>query len=395
MSKFVENRKVLYVDDDDASCSAFRLSMSDQNAGVYTLIDSSMIGDFLKSNGPFAVVLSDQLMPHRNGVEVLHEVMRTSPDTMRVLVTGYADMDAIKGAINEGGVTHYVSKPWNDAELSSLINDLVKRYNVAMERQSLLSDLAVRNKVLQLSLQGTASGIVTLLSDLIDAAGKDVASQNFRIKKLGAAILTMMPGLSGKESWEISRALELFNLGLALLPPFIQLRIINEGMGVIREIPLAKNHHLNAAKMLSEIPEFEGVAKIILLMKKDFDGVGAPQSDRTRGKNLPLGSRILRILLDLEEQSPARFRGRQVLERMMKKPGVYDTELVGMLLGKEQIKRREKQSPNVPIYELGSDTAKVEDWDAHAGQLMRQVNSSGTVREIHGQQRELIKDVSG
>ena len=371
MSRFIENRKVLYVDDDEESCSAFRFSMSDQNVGVYTLSDSSIIEDFLKSNGPFAVVLSDQIMPRKDGVEVLHEVMKASPDTMRVLVTGYADMDAIKGAINKGGITRYVSKPWNDEEVCALINDLVKRYNTAMERQSLLSDLAVKNEVLQLSLEGTASGIASLLSDLIDAVGKDVTSQNFRIKKLGAAILTMMPELSEKENWEISRALDLFNLGLALLPPFVQLRIISEGVDVIRGIPAAKDHHLNAAKLLGEIPGFGGVSKIILLMRKDFDGNGEPQSDKTRGKDLPLGSRILRILLDLEEQSTGRFRGRQLLEGMMRKQRFYDTDLIGKLLGKEPVKRSKIRCPGIPVYELGAGPLMVEDSVVQAGQPTR------------------------
>ncbi len=331
--------------------------MSDQNVGIYTLTDSSVIDDFLKKNGPFAVVLSDQIMQCKDGVEVLREVMRTSPETMRVLVTGYPDLDAVKGAINQGGITHFISKPWNDDEVKSLINDLIKGYNASVERLSLLSDLAVKNEVLQLSLQGTASGIVTLLSNMIGAVGKDVASQNFRIKKLGEAILRMLPELSEKESWEISRALDLFNLGLALLPPFVQLRIINEGMDVIREIPTAENHHLNAAQMLSGIPEFEGVANIILLMRKDFDGHGVPQSNKTKGKDIPVGSRILRILLDLEEQSSELLHGRDLLERMMKKPGVYDTGLVSKLLGKEPSKQKRNAESRIPVYELGGGAA--------------------------------------
>ena len=104
MAEFAENRKVLYVDDEENLLFSFRSLVRNQKAEVYTLSDSTMIEEFLGSNGPFAVVFSDQRMPGKDGVAVLREVASVSPDTMRVLVTGYADMEAVKGAINDGGI---------------------------------------------------------------------------------------------------------------------------------------------------------------------------------------------------------------------------------------------------------------------------------------------------
>ncbi len=347
MAQFVENRKVLFVDDDEGFCNAFKVFMGDQSVEVYTLMDSTVIEDFLKSNGPFAVVLSDQIMPGKDGIAVLREVMKTSPDTMRIMVTGCADVETVKGAVNEGGIIQYISKPWNDDEVRSLINNLVTRYNATMEKRFLLGELKLKNEALQLILQGTETGVEELLRDLIAAVGVNVASQNLKIKKLGQAVLKMMPKLSEKEKWEIRRALELFNLGLALLPSRVQRRIITEGMGVIKEIPLAQNHHLLAAQLLSGIPKFEGVANIILLMRKDFDGIGEPYSNNTKGKDLPLGSRILRILLDLENKSTGHFGEREVLKSMIKESGIYDIELIGKLFGVETEEDRRCENSRV------------------------------------------------
>ncbi|MGO9480376.1 MAG: HD domain-containing phosphohydrolase [Candidatus Kryptoniota bacterium] len=349
MSKFVENRKVLYIDDEDGPCTAFKYFMGDRNVEVYTLNNSAMIEDFLKSNGPFAVVLSDQRMPVKDGIEVLHEVMKTSPDTMRVLVTGYDDMETVKGAINEGGIVQYISKPWNDEKVCSLIDDLLMRYNTTLEKRFLLSELKLKNEILQLTVKGTTSGVLKLLNDLIAALGKDVASQNDRIRRLGQAVLKLMPELSEKENWEISCALELFNLGLVLLPTFIQLKVIKEGMSAIKDIQLAHNHHLIAAEMLRGIPKFEGVADIIMLMRKDFSGIGEPHSNKTKGKELPLGSRILRILLDLENHGIDRVHGHEALKSMMKQNSIYDTELIERMLGTESLGQEKGGDAGAPV----------------------------------------------
>ncbi len=371
MTKYVENRNVLYVDDEEGSCAAFTYLMSGEDIIVYTLSDSTLIEEFLRSNGPFAVVLSDQRMPRKDGTEVLREVLNTSPETIRVLVTGYADMEAVKGAINEGGITQYISKPWDCDKVIPLINGLVARYNETVERRLLLSELKLKNENLQIILQGTEGGVVNLLTDLIATLGEDVVAQNIRIKKLGEAVLRMMPELDEKESVDISRALELFNLGLALLPPFVKFRIIKEGLRAIKEIPLAQNHHLLAADLLREIPEFEGAARILLLMRKDFDGIGKPYSDKSRGKSLPLGSRLLRILLDLEEQSTDQFHGRQALEKMLRKGGVYDAELIGKLLGTKPHKQRKRQNTGIPVYELSEARGHVEESMPLTGELIR------------------------
>ena len=378
MAEFAENRKVLYVDDEENLLFSFRSLVRNQKAEVYTLSDSTMIEEFLESNGPFAVVFSDQRMPGKDGVAVLREVASVSPDTMRVLVTGYADMEAVKGAINDGGIIQYISKPWEDNEVRLIVSDLVGRYNVEAERRFLLSELKRKNETLQLLLEGTVTGVVKILSDVAASVGEEVAGQNLRVKKLGQAILKMMPEISQKENWEINQALELFNLGLAFLPPLVQFRINKEGIGITNRDPVAKDHHLLAAYLLKDIPRFEGVANILLLMQKQFNGEGEPCQNRAKGRDLPLGSRILRILIDLDSLSKGNFRGRKVLEQMKKRTEFYDVDLIDRLLDVKPTRLKERKEARLPINLLSVGMVLLQDLVTVGGQQILRKNSTLT-----------------
>ena len=378
MSGYVENRKVLYIDDEENLLSSFKSLMRNQNVEAYTLNDPLMIQNVLVEKGPFAVVLSDERMPGMDGVAVLGTVREKHPDTMRAMVTGYADMEATQKAINVGGIINYVTKPWDDSRLRALVQDLVAKYNAVTERRYLIGELKLKNETLELLLQGTVTGVVKLLSDVVSSIGEDVASQNVRIRKLGQAIIKMMPELPEQEKWDINRALELFNLGFALLPPLAQIRIGRDGIRAVDQIPIAANHNILAAELLRSIPQFEGVANIILLQHKNFDGTGEPITNRTKGKELPVGSRILRILLDLEIKATDHFRGRELLESMKKQPDLYDTELIQRLLGTTDSYRPSRRDGKIHVSRLQVGMVLLEDLTTESGQLLLKKNATLT-----------------
>ncbi len=378
MSEFAENRKILYVDDEESILLSFRSLMRNQNLEVHTLNDPLLVSEYLATHGPFAAVLSDERMPGADGVAVLSGVKERFPDTMRVLVTGYADIEAIQQAINLGGIMNYVSKPWDDANLRSLVQELVSRYNAVKERHYLLDEIKLKNETLELLLEGTIGGVVKLLSDVVASIGEDVAAQNVRIKSLGNAIIKQMPDLTEKETWNIRRSLELFNLGLALLPPLVQMRVGREGLRATNDIPLAAKHNVLAADLLSGIPQFEEVARIIRLQRKNFDGTGDPVADSVRGKDIPLGSRILKILLDMEMKSTDHFKGRDVLQKMNTMHKVYDADLLQILLGGKPTPDARKPDAKVPVRRLSVGMVLLEDLVTQNGQLLLRRNATLT-----------------
>lgn len=86
-----------------------------------------------------ALVISDQRMPEMTGTELLEKVYDLKPETIRVLLTGYADVNAAVDAINKGAVHKYVEKPWNDDDLQEMVKNLVEIYEDSKEKLSMLS----------------------------------------------------------------------------------------------------------------------------------------------------------------------------------------------------------------------------------------------------------------
>jgi signal transduction histidine kinase len=95
------------------------------------------------------VVMSDQRMPEMTGVEFLHRVRDEHPDAVRLLFTGYADIQAVMDAINEGHVYRYINKPWNPDDLQAVIKGAVERYELVSERKHLLEELQKKNTELE------------------------------------------------------------------------------------------------------------------------------------------------------------------------------------------------------------------------------------------------------
>jgi serine/threonine-protein kinase len=115
--------RVLFVDDDERILNALRTLFRGQYH-VFTAENGPLAIEFVKRFG-IHVVVSDQRMPQMTGVELLREVKAISPNTVRMLLTGYSDLAAIVGSINDGEVFRFVRKPWDNEEMQGTIADAV------------------------------------------------------------------------------------------------------------------------------------------------------------------------------------------------------------------------------------------------------------------------------
>lgn len=97
---------------------------------------------------PVQVILCDQRLPKKTGVEFFSEIRHQYPDIVRVLFTGYTNIDSVIDAINEGAVYRYISKPWNPAELKLFIDQAFEQYTNRYERQQLMLQLRQSNETL-------------------------------------------------------------------------------------------------------------------------------------------------------------------------------------------------------------------------------------------------------
>ena len=374
MQNFIENRKILYVDDELELLNAFTDLMHKENLHVFTLQDSRNIKETLEKEGPFAVVLSDQRMPVYDGVKVLGTTQEVFPETVRILITGYSDHNDTIRAINIGGITSYISKPWNDDEVKRQILDWVSQYNLKKHNKYLLNLLDEENKKLNELLDGTVAQVVRILGDFANHVSPFISELGEKVKTVGVAFLKALPNLTSQERWALLRAFDLFNLGVALLPPSLQVAITREGLAALNSSSVARNHHLLAAGLLKDIPQFSGVAKIIELQAKDFNGGGEPQNNSIKGEDIPFGARLMHILIDLVRPNTGNIRGTELLQRMENLPQKYDIKIIRQILGKNLDTNFISEEKLLSLDSLKPGMLLLDDIRSTGGQLLLKAN---------------------
>lgn len=124
--------KVLFIDDEPNNLTAFKASFR-REFDVYTA-GSAAEGLQVLASQEIHVLLTDQRMPGTTGVQLLEQVIQKYPNPVRILVTGYADIEAVVDAINKGQVFRYISKPWDDEEIQMAIENAFKVYQHREER---------------------------------------------------------------------------------------------------------------------------------------------------------------------------------------------------------------------------------------------------------------------
>ena len=143
--------KVLYVDDEENNLSAFKASFRRQFT-VFTAISADEALKVLSEND-IHILITDQRMPGTLGTELLAQALKDNPDQIRILLTGFSDIEAITDAINRGQIYRYLSKPWVDEHLIQTIQDAYIVYNLKKKQQELSQQLMTTNEQLEFMLR--------------------------------------------------------------------------------------------------------------------------------------------------------------------------------------------------------------------------------------------------
>jgi len=157
--------RILIVDDEEAILETMAFTFED-DYDVLTATSARQALQILDDGGPIAVVVTDQRMPEMTGVEFLARVCARHPNTTRIILTGYADGEAMVRAINEGHVYAYVTKPWEPEELKQLVHRAVEVHRLRVQNDTLLEDLKGANAFLAATIDEIPIGAL-----VVDAAG--------------------------------------------------------------------------------------------------------------------------------------------------------------------------------------------------------------------------------
>jgi response regulator RpfG family c-di-GMP phosphodiesterase len=147
----VKKITILYVDDEVNNLVSFK-AVFRIKYNVLTAISGEEAIKILKNN-EVNLIITDQRMPQMTGVEFLESILDEYPDPIRILLTGYADMNAVIDAVNKGKIFHYLTKPWNEEELDIAINRAFEVYSQKMEEKEMNVKLSLSNEQLEFLLR--------------------------------------------------------------------------------------------------------------------------------------------------------------------------------------------------------------------------------------------------
>jgi len=153
--------RLLIVDDEDAILETMSYTFEDDYE-VITASDPRRALELLDEHAPVATVITDQRMPGMTGVEFLTRVYEKHPTTTRIILTGFADMEAILRAINDGHVYAYISKPWEPDQLKQVVRRAVEHHALQVEKARLLSDLRHSNALLEAVMDRLGMGALAV-----------------------------------------------------------------------------------------------------------------------------------------------------------------------------------------------------------------------------------------
>ncbi len=328
MSESVDMAKrIAFVDDEEIVLGTLSRIFENEPYEVFTF-DAPSKAILAMEEQPFWVVVSDQMMPEMDGTDFLARVRERWPDTVRILMTGYAETDTVIKAINQGSVFRFVSKPWETRELIRIVHDAMDHYSLVIEHRELTRLTGEQNRELLELNQGLEKRVqdrtrqlreneeqlkktltqlrksleATIQALALTAEARDpyTAGHQRRVSDLSRAIAQKM-GLPQDQVDGVRMAGSIHDLGKIYVPS----EILNKP-GKIRsnEFELVKSHAEVGYEILKTINFPWPVAEIEIQHHERLDGSGYPNG--LKGDEILLEARIIAVADVVESMSSHR-----------------------------------------------------------------------------------------
>lgn len=302
-------KKILFVDDEPNVLAAFQRQLRKQFS-VETALGPMEGLAALENWRDYAVVVADMRMPEMSGVEFLVKVKASAPDVVRMMLTGNADQTTAIEAINEGNIFRFLNKPCPPEKLTLALEAGVRQHQLIIAERELL--------------ENTLSGSIKVLSEILAMAEPKSFGHT---EALRTNIRVLAEFMKIGQPWELEVAAMLLHIGYVTIPPEVVLKArIGHALSA-REQEVFQRIPAIGGNLLAQIPRLEEVSKIILYQNKRFDGSGFPE-DKVARHEIPLGSRLLKVLFDLSEIEARGISRRIALDQLRRRLGWYDPEIL-------------------------------------------------------------------
>jgi response regulator RpfG family c-di-GMP phosphodiesterase len=306
---------ILFVDDEVNILSSLRRLFRASGYHVQ-MADGGAAGLKILQDSHIDVVVSDMRMPGMSGAEFLAQVRERWPDTMRLLLTGQADVSSIAEAINSGQIYRYITKPWDESDIIAQVRQALEHQALGREKlrlealaQQQTEELKALNADLEAKVQERTAALASanerlkhsflvglkVFSSLIEMRGDGLAGHARRVANLARTLARRM-NLSETAIQEVFVAGLLHEIGKIGFDDTLL------GTPVSRlspyQLQLYREHPVRAESLMMPLQELQGAVVLIAAQLERFDGGGHP--NHARGEAIPIGARILALASDYD-----------------------------------------------------------------------------------------------
>jgi len=343
--------RVLCIDDEIAVLEGFALSLRRRYDLVFAR-NAEQALQAMATRGPFAVVLSDMRMPGMDGAALLARVRQLDPGAVRLLLTGFADLQAAAAAVNDGQVFRFLTKPCAPERLQRALEDAVAQHRLLCAERELL--------------ERTLRGAVQALADVLALTDPEAYGRAGRIQQLALA-LAERAGL--QPLWPVELAAMLLPIGRVSLPPDLVRRsrygdpLSAEDQAMLARVPDVTD------RLLSSIPRLEAVRDILRESARSTGGSIEPSG--TPELCLMLRSaRVLRLAMDYEELEGRGLGAAVAVAELGGRKGAYEPALLAALEAVKGTVHGDIEVRELPVRLLQVGMLLAEDLHTVGGQLL-------------------------
>jgi len=341
--------KVLFVDDELSALEGFqRMLHKNFDIDVAPGGDAGLLA--IKTSGPYSVVVSDMRMPGMNGAEFLAAVRIHSPDTTRILLTGYADVDSAMAAVNQGHIFRFLKKPCEKDSLVQSINDACAQYDLIVGQRDML--------------ENTLLGSIRMMADALSAADPEAFSRSMRVARY---MRHLAHKFAVNQPWQLDAAAVLSHLGYLTLDAELLRAVYSDRTLTPAEQQRFQRHPIVAKKLISQVPRLEPVAWMIGQQLKE----GPLELPRNFlfPQDIWLGARMLRLSVSAANIRRHVCSDDEVLDELYGRFRDVDRDLVDGLSDIEPEQAR-MQSQLLSISELTSGMLLDQEVHTQSGTLL-------------------------
>ncbi len=338
--------RVLFVDDEENILHGYKrtlrreftVDIATSGAQALAMIDAAPA---------YPVIVSDMRMPQMDGVQFLSEVSRRYPDTVRIMLTGQADMQDAIAAVNEGHIFRFLTKPCDSVTLTKALTAGQNQYRLITAERELL--------------EKTLNGSIKVLMTILSLVNPEAFSRADRIRQIVAGLVTT---LNLPQGWQFETAALLSQIGLVTLPTDIMTKYISNQSLTSQETTMVESCPTVSHDLLADIPRLDKIAKMIAWQQENYANLhdtatlGQPLSDKDQIK---IGAQLLKIGLAYDNmRHREQCAHSHTLNTLKDQPEVYHPQLVQALAGL-QAQEAQTVSQEVSIFNL--DTRMILDQD--------------------------------